>query len=131
MNRSEMKNLVTATLARHLNKNEQIVTEDAELFDDLQADSLDIVELTLEFEEMFKIEIPDDDLEQILTVRQIIDLIEKKESENMVTEEQQTPQEEQPEVGEAEVEQDSGDEGEGQADESDESGEESGEPEEE
>jgi len=131
MARAETRNLVMATLASHLHVSEQRVTEEADLFDDLGADSLDIVELTLTFEEMFKIEIPDDDLEQILTVRQIIDLIEKKESENMVTEEQQTPQEEQPEVGEAEVEQDSGDEGEGQADESDESGEESGEPEEE
>jgi len=130
MARTEIRNLVLATLASHLHVSEQRVTEEADLFDDLGADSLDIVELTLTFEEMFKIEIPDDDLEQILTVRQIIDLIEKKESENMVTEEQQTPQEEQPEVGEAEVEQD-GESCEDQAEESDESGEESGEPEEE
>jgi acyl carrier protein len=94
MNRSEMKNLVTATLARHLNKNEQIVTEDAELFDDLQADSLDIVELTLEFEEMFKIEIPDDDLEQLTTVGDTIDLLLRKVNQNMIEE----PEVESPEV---------------------------------
>lgn len=75
MNRSEMKNLVTATLARHLNVLEQRITEDSNLYDDLGADSLDTVELVLEFEEMFHVEIPDDDVEQIATVGNIIDLL--------------------------------------------------------
>jgi len=75
MNRSEMKNLVTATLARHLNVLEQRITPDSNLYDDLGADSLDTVELVLEFEEMFHVEIPDDDVEQIATVGNIIDLL--------------------------------------------------------
>jgi len=78
MSRAEVRNLVIATLAVHLNASEQRVTEDAELFDDLGADSLDVVELTLQFEEMFKVEITDDDLEQTKTVGQVIDLIDKK-----------------------------------------------------
>jgi acyl carrier protein len=90
MSRAEVRNLVIATLAVHLNASEQRVTEDAELFDDLGADSLDVVELTLQFEEMFKVEITDDDLEQTKTVGQVIDLIDKKVNENM-GEENQTP----------------------------------------
>ena len=90
MARAEVRNLVIATLAVHLNASEQKVTEDAELFDDLGADSLDVVELTLQFEEMFKVEISDDDLEQLSTVGQVIDLIDTKVSENM-GEENQVP----------------------------------------
>ena len=90
MARAEIRNLVIATLAVHLNASEQRVTEDAELFDDLGADSLDVVELTLQFEEMFKVEITDDDLEQTKTVGQVIDLIDKKVNENM-GEANQTP----------------------------------------
>ena len=75
MNRSEMKNLVVSTLAKHLNQSEQRVTEDADLFEDLGADSLDIVELTLEFEEMFKVDIADGDLEQDLHVSGIIEML--------------------------------------------------------
>jgi len=119
MARAEIRNLVIATLAVHLNASEQKVTEDAELFDDLGADSLDVVELTLQFEEMFKVEISDDDLEQLSTVGQVIDLIDTKVSENMIDEQNASPPEDDPKLPDAEE----ADEGEGQADESDESGE--------
>lgn len=99
MNRSEMKNLVTATLARHLNKSEQIVTEDARLRDDLQADSLDTVELVLEFEEMFKVDIPDDDVEQLETVGQTIDLLLGKVNSMIEENEAEQPPRDEPEKG--------------------------------
>lgn len=46
--------------------------------DDLKADSLDVVELVMEFEDEFEITIPDDDYEKIKTVGDAIDYIEEK-----------------------------------------------------
>ena len=46
--------------------------------DDLGADSLDTVELIMQFEEEFGIEIPDEDAEKILSVNQALDYINKK-----------------------------------------------------
>tara|TARA_Y100000814_G_scaffold265150_1_gene218237 strand:+ start:1399 stop:1659 length:261 start_codon:yes stop_codon:yes gene_type:complete len=51
------------------------VTEDAKFIDDLGADSLDTVELIMEFEDEFGIEIPDEDAETILSVKQAVDYI--------------------------------------------------------
>jgi acyl carrier protein len=52
------------------------VTPEASFTDDLGADSLDIVELVMAFEEEFGIEIPDDDAEKISRVKEAIDYIE-------------------------------------------------------
>ena len=54
------------------------VTVDARFIDDLGADSLDTVELIMQFEEEFGIEIPDDDAERLLSVKQAVDYITKK-----------------------------------------------------
>jgi acyl carrier protein len=48
--------------------------------EDLGADSLDIVELVMAFEEAFEIEIPDEDAEKITTVKEAIDYIEARTS---------------------------------------------------
>jgi len=131
MRDSDLHNLLQATLASHLHVDEQKVFAEADLFDDLGADSLDVVELTLAFEEMFSVEISDDDLEQIRTVGQVEDLLKQKVSQNMVDEaEQGRPGDEdealapaeQPSEGDAEEVQnddeaegeDSGDDGEGE-----------------
>ena len=53
------------------------VTEEASFIDDLGADSLDIVELVMAFEEEFGVEIPDDAAEKITTVKDAIDYIEQ------------------------------------------------------
>ena len=53
------------------------ITEDAKFIDDLGADSLDTVELIMQFEEEFGIEIPDEDAEKILSVNQALDYINK------------------------------------------------------
>jgi acyl carrier protein len=53
------------------------VTEDASFIDDLGADSLDIVELVMAFEEEFGVEIPDDAAEKITTVRDAIEYIDQ------------------------------------------------------
>jgi acyl carrier protein len=51
------------------------VTPQADFHDDLGADSLDVIELVMEFEEMFNIQIPDDDAMEIKTVQQAVDYI--------------------------------------------------------
>ena len=56
---------------------EDIVPE-ASLIEDLGADSLTIVELVMSMEEIFEIEIDDDDAEKLLTVQDAIDFIESK-----------------------------------------------------
>jgi acyl carrier protein len=53
------------------------VTADASFTDDLGADSLDIVELVMAFEEEFGIEIPDEDAEKITNVKDAIEYIEQ------------------------------------------------------
>lgn len=54
------------------------VSPEASLVDDLDLDSLDTVELTLHLEETYGIEIPDSDLEQLATVGDALELIERK-----------------------------------------------------
>ncbi len=54
------------------------VTLEASFVDDLKADSLDVVELVMEFEDEFGITIPDDDYEKIKTVGDAINYIEEK-----------------------------------------------------
>ena len=53
------------------------VTPEAKFIDDLGADSLDTVELIMEFEEEFGIEIPDEDAEKILSVNQALEYINR------------------------------------------------------
>ena len=54
------------------------VTEAASFVDDLGADSLDVVDLVIGFEDEFEIQIPDEDAEKILTVKQAVDYIDAK-----------------------------------------------------
>ena len=54
------------------------ISMEAKFIDDLGADSLDTVELIMQFEEEFGIEIPDEDAEKILSVKQALDYIESK-----------------------------------------------------
>ncbi len=53
------------------------VTEAAKFFDDLGADSLDIVELVMALEEEFSLEIPDEDAEKIVAVGDAINYIKE------------------------------------------------------
>ena len=54
------------------------ITMDAKFIDDLGADSLDTVELIMQFEEEFSIEIPDEEAEGLLSVGQVVDYITNK-----------------------------------------------------
>ncbi len=59
-----------------LGVDEEEVTLEASFTDDLGADSLDIVELVMAFEEEFGIEIPDEEAEKISNVRDAVDYIQ-------------------------------------------------------
>ena len=54
------------------------ITEDASFIDDLGSDSLDTVELIMQFEEVFDIEIPDEDAETITTVGKAVQYVDSK-----------------------------------------------------
>ncbi|MBQ7400677.1 MAG: acyl carrier protein [Lentisphaeria bacterium] len=60
---------------------EEQVTEDARFIEDLNADSLDIVELIMALEEEFSAEIPDEEAEKLKTVGDAIAYIEGKQGE--------------------------------------------------
>jgi acyl carrier protein len=59
---------VKEIIVEQLNVDEDAVTADASFIDDLDADSLDTVELIMAFEEEFNLEIPDEEAEKIKTV---------------------------------------------------------------
>ncbi|MCX6588575.1 MAG: acyl carrier protein [Acidobacteria bacterium] len=69
---------VKQIIVEQLGVDEAQVDATASFVDDLGADSLDLVELVMAFEEAFDLNIPDDDSEKIKTVRDAIDYIEAK-----------------------------------------------------
>ena len=68
---------VKQIIVEQLGVEEAEVTASASFQDDLGADSLDIVELVMAFEEAFEIEIPDEDAEKIKTVKDAIDYVNR------------------------------------------------------
>ena len=66
---------VKQIIVEQLGVDESQVDATASFVDDLGADSLDIVELVMAFEEAFDIEIPDEDAEKIKTVKDAIDYV--------------------------------------------------------
>ncbi len=66
---------VKSIIVEQLEVNMDQVQADAKFDGDLDADSLDVVELVMAFEEAFDIEIPDEEAEKIQTVQQAIDYI--------------------------------------------------------
>lgn len=76
---SEVADKVKAIIVDKLGVDADVVTENASFTSDLGADSLDTVELIMEFEKVFGIEIPDDEAgEHIQTVGEAIKFIEEK-----------------------------------------------------
>ena len=67
---------VKAIVVEQLGIDEAEVTIDSTFIDDLGADSLDIVELIMAFEEEFNVEIPDDVAEKIKTVKDTVEYID-------------------------------------------------------
>ena len=72
---NETLNKVVEIVVDKLGVEKNKVTKNAKFIDDLGADSLDTVELIMEFEDEFGLEIPDEDAETILSVQQAIEYI--------------------------------------------------------
>ena len=71
----DVEQKVKQIICEQLSVEESEVTRDASFVETLNADSLDIVELIMAFEEAFNIEIPDDEAEKIRSVGDAIDYV--------------------------------------------------------
>ena len=75
MNKEEIFEKLKKIIVEQLGVNEENVKEEATFVDDLSADSLDIVELVMNIEEEFEMEIPDGDADKIVTVGDVVEYI--------------------------------------------------------
>ena len=78
MTEEEIVKQVKAIIVDKLGVEESEVTETAKFTNDLGADSLDTVELLMEFERVFGIKIPDEETSTIATVKDAIDKVQEK-----------------------------------------------------
>lgn len=74
----EMETRLKKIVAEQLNVDEVKVVSSARFTEDLNADSLDLVEMIMSLEEEFGVEIPDEDAEKILTVKDAMDYIDAR-----------------------------------------------------
>ncbi|MFN3598346.1 MAG: acyl carrier protein [Aquificaceae bacterium] len=74
----DMEQRIKEIIADQLGVEEDKLNPSAKFVEDLGADSLDVVELIMAFEEEFGIEIPDEDAEKIRTVGDVIDYLKEK-----------------------------------------------------
>ena len=67
---------VKAILSEQFDVEEDSITPDTNLSEDLEADSLDVVDLLMSIEDEFEIEVPDEEIENIKTVDQLVKYLE-------------------------------------------------------
>jgi acyl carrier protein len=75
-----MEERLKKLIAEQLGVEENRVVPSASFTDDLDADSLDLVELIMSLEEEFNVEIPDEDAEKIVTVKDAMDYLKTREA---------------------------------------------------
>jgi len=75
MEREEILEKIREITVDRLGVEESEVTPEASFREDLEADSLDLVELIMELEEQFGMEIPDEEAEKITTVEQAVEYV--------------------------------------------------------
>jgi acyl carrier protein len=78
MERQEIEERVRKVLAEQLSVDLEKVTPEARFEEDLDADSLDLVEAVLGLEEELSVEIPEEEMESVKTVGQAVDLVMAK-----------------------------------------------------
>ena len=69
---------IKAILAEQFDIDEDQITEETDIQQDLGADSLDVVDLVMTIEDEFEVEVPDDQIETVRTVADLVSFIEKK-----------------------------------------------------
>ncbi len=72
-----MEDKIISLIAEKLGKKKNQITMQTNLVDDLGADSLDVVELIMTFEDEFGITLPDEDVSKMKTIQDIVDYIKK------------------------------------------------------
>ena len=72
-----MEDKIISLIAEKLGKKKTEITLKTNLVEDLGADSLDVVELVMAFEDEFGVSLPDEDVSKMKTVKDIIDYINK------------------------------------------------------
>ncbi|MBB6428570.1 acyl carrier protein [Algisphaera agarilytica] len=77
MDESEIKEKVIAIVAEQMGVEKGEISLETNFVNDLNADSLDTVELVMEFEDEFETSIPDEEAEKIQTVGQAVDFIKE------------------------------------------------------
>jgi len=80
MTTQEIEAKVKEIVGTQLNVTVEQMTPEASFMDDLGADSLDQVEITMAFEEAFGVEVPDEDAEKLRTVGAVIKYIEERQA---------------------------------------------------
>jgi len=80
---SNLSDKVKKIIAEQLGVDEEKVVPEASFVEDLGADSLDTVELVMALEEQFDIEIPDEEAQKILTVKDAIEYVSKQSVESV------------------------------------------------
>jgi acyl carrier protein len=80
LDREEILNKIQEITADRLGVDASDVTPEASFREDLEADSLDLVELIMELEEQFGMEIPDEEAEKITTVEEAVDYVQEHQA---------------------------------------------------
>ena len=73
----DIKKQIIQLIAKQLDIKEQDIKPESEFIKDLKADSLDIVEIVMTVEEHFDLQIPDEKAEEVKTIQQLVNYIEK------------------------------------------------------
>lgn len=78
MTKDEVLSKVKKVIESELGRKEEEISLDSAFVEDFGADSLDVVQLVMGFEDEFGIDIPDEDVEKMRTVRDAVEYISKK-----------------------------------------------------
>ncbi len=76
----DILNTVKSILAAQFEVDESTITEETNIEEDLGADSLDVVDMLMSLEDSFNVEIPDEEIENIRTVGEVVRYIEAHQS---------------------------------------------------
>lgn len=78
MTKQDIYNTISASIKEQFNLSDDKITPNLNFLSDIDADSIDFVELVLDLEDHFDVEIPDDDAEKLITLQSTVDYIANK-----------------------------------------------------